>query len=189
MISLIEKPTLTGRLVRLRPFREEDVPAFWAMVDDPEGDRLTGTHTRFTREVVEAWCRSRNVQEDRLDLVIATLDDDACVGEVVLHELDPDNASCGFRISLVGPQAYGRGYGTEATRLMLAHAFETVGLNRVELEVYAFNDRARHVYERAGFTVEGVRRQALRWEGDTYDAVLMSILASEWRAARETTPG
>jgi RimJ/RimL family protein N-acetyltransferase len=53
-------------------------------------------------------------------------------------------------------------------------------LNRVELEVYDFNPRARHVYEKVGFVLEGVRRQALLFEDAWIDAHDMSILASEW---------
>jgi RimJ/RimL family protein N-acetyltransferase len=177
------QPVLTGGRVRLRPFREDDLDAAWRMLCDEEGRRLTGTHARFTREVSDQWYRSRPAQTDRLDLAIARLEDDQLVGEVVLHELDPDNRSCGFRISLLGPEVFGHGYGTEATRLLLAHGFETVGLHRIELEVYDHNPRAQHVYRRVGFRVEGVRRDALRWEGRYYDAIVMAMLAPEW-----TTP-
>lgn len=174
-------PTLVGDRVRLRPFHDDDLDALWAMVNDAEGNRLTGTHASFTREAVERWYRGRGGQDDRVDLAIARLADDTCVGEVVLNDIDRDNRSCGFRIALVGPHVYGQGFGSEATRLMLRHAFEDLDLHRVELEVYAFNDRAIHVYSEAGFTLEGVRRDALRWEGAYHDAVIMSVLASEWR--------
>jgi RimJ/RimL family protein N-acetyltransferase len=75
-----------------------------------------------------------------------------------------------------------RGLGGEAVRLVLAHAFGTVGLHRVELEVYAFNPRAQSVYERAGFVREGVRRDALYWDGEYTDAITMAILAHDWHA-------
>lgn len=60
---------------------------------------------------------------------------------------------------------FGRGYGTEATRLIVAHAFH-VGIHRVSLEVFDFNPRAQPVYERAGFGIEGVQRDALYGTGD-----------------------
>ena len=86
-----------------------------------------------------------------------------------------------FRIGLAGPRLYGRGYGTEMTRLVLDHAFATVGLHRVELEVYAHNPRAQRVYEKCGFRVKGRRRDALLWDGVRYDALLMSVLATDPR--------
>jgi RimJ/RimL family protein N-acetyltransferase len=176
-----DQPVLEGGVVRVRPFRAEDLDALWTMVNDPEGARLTGTHATFTRAQIDAWYGSRGEDDDRLDLAIATLDDDQCVGEVVLGGLDPDNASCWFRIGLIGPEVYGRGYGTEATRLLVGHAFGTVGLHRIELEVYAFNHRARHVYEKLGFRVEGTRCEALHWDGVYHDAIVIGLLAQEWR--------
>lgn len=172
---------LVGDRVRLRPFREDDLDALWAMVNDEEGNRLTGTHATFTRHAVERWYLSRGEHDDRVDLAIADLAEDTCVGEAVLNDIDHDNRSCGFRIALAGPHVYGQGFGSEATRLMLGHAFGRLELHRVELEVYEFNHRAIHVYTEAGFTVEGVRRDALRWDGAYHDALIMSVLAPEWR--------
>jgi RimJ/RimL family protein N-acetyltransferase len=174
------QPILEGRSVRLRPFREDDLDLLWEMLCDEEGRRLTGTHATFTREAADRWYRSRGRETDRLDLAIADRRTDRCVGEVVLNDLDPDNRSCSFRISLIGPSVFGKGYGTEATRLILTHAFETVGVHRVELEVYDLNPRARHVYENVGFVVEGVFRDALWWEDRFHDAIAMAILAPEW---------
>jgi RimJ/RimL family protein N-acetyltransferase len=103
---------------------------------------------------------------------------------VVLNDLVPENKSCNFRILLVGDRNRGRGLGTEATRLILAHAFDTVGLHRVELSVYAFNPRARRVYDKVGFVYEGTMRDALRWDGEWIDADTMSILDHEWSVHR-----
>ena len=103
---------------------------------------------------------------------------------MALSDLDVHNRSCSFRIALVGPRAFGRGYGTEATRLVLDHAFGTAGLHRVELEVYATNPRARHVYERAGFVHEGTKRGALKWDGEWVDAHILAILATDRRVPR-----
>ncbi|MBZ4416669.1 GNAT family N-acetyltransferase [Myxococcus sp. RHSTA-1-4] len=177
---LAHKPVLRGERVVLRPFLPEDVPALWRMLHEPECMRLTGSQQPFTREAVEAWYASRAEEPDRLDLAITDAATGECLGEVVLNNLDPHNRACNFRISLTGPGVFGRGLGTEATRLMLRHAFESVALHRVELEVYAFNPRARRVYEKVGFVAEGVRRQVLWWEGAWHDAILMSLLAPEW---------
>lgn len=67
--------------------------------------------------------------------------------------------------------------------MLVGHAFE-VGLHRVGLEVFDFNERARRTYEKVGFVVEGVRRDALRWDGRYHDAILMSALAHEWAPAQ-----
>jgi RimJ/RimL family protein N-acetyltransferase len=175
-----DKPTITGERVILRPVSVDDVPGLAAMLADPDGRRLTGTHATFTPAGLRSWYASRGDQTDRLDLAVVDRRTGSYAGEVVLNDLDEDNLSCGFRIAL-GPSARGRGLGTEATRLIVGYAFEVVGLHRVELEVYAFNPRARAVYEKVGFVHEGVRRDALRWDGGWVDAITMSILADDRR--------
>jgi RimJ/RimL family protein N-acetyltransferase len=90
------------------------------------------------------------------------------------------NRSCNFRIALARA-GRDRGLGTEALRLIVGHGFEQLGLHRIALEVFAFNPRARRVYEKTGFVVEGVLRDALRYDGAWVDAIVMSILAPEWK--------
>lgn len=154
------KPTLVGQRITLRPFLDEDLLGIMKAVSDPEVGYFTGSHHVPTDERLRQWYTSRNDQVDRLDLAIVDHLSGACVGEVVLNEWNAGNDSCNFRI-LVGPTGRGRGLGTEATRLMLGHAFGVLGLRQVSLEVYAFNRRARHVYETVGFrvatTASGVR--------------------------------
>ncbi|MFJ3923198.1 GNAT family N-acetyltransferase [Streptomyces sp. NPDC090022] len=181
MPDFLTKPTLRGERVVLRPLTVDDVPALLPVFSDPEAARLTGGHTAFDTARLHAWYGSRQDQDDRLDLAVVDRATGRVAGEVVLNEWDPDNESCSFRILLV-PDGRGRGLGTEATRLIVGHGFETLGLHRISLEVYAFNPRARRVYEKVGFRAEGVMRDALLWEGERVDATLMSMLAPEWRA-------
>jgi RimJ/RimL family protein N-acetyltransferase len=129
------------------------------------------------------WFRTRNQTDGRLDLAVVDKASGACVGEAVLNEWDPGNESCNFRV-LIGPAGQDRGLGTEATRLIVGYGFERLGLHRIALEVYAFNPRARRVYEKAGFRVEGVLRESLRYGDQWIDATVMSILAPEWPPGR-----
>ncbi len=179
--SFADTPTLHGDLVVLRPLTGDDAPAMFADLDDPDGMRLTGTHTDFTFEQIERWCATRADHDDRLDLAITDAATGAWLGEVVINEWDPDNRSCSFRIA-VSPGARDRGVGSEATRLIVDHVFDAIDdppVNRLELEVHAFNPRARHVYEQAGFRYEGTRRESLRWDGEYVDSIVMSILRSD----------
>ncbi|MEU8541269.1 GNAT family protein [Streptomyces sp. NPDC048717] len=179
MTDFSHKPTLTGELVTLRPVTEDDVPAFLPMNSDPEIQRLTGSHADFTEAALRQWYATRGARPDRLDLAVVERASGRVVGEAVLNAWDRPNESCGFRICLV-PDVLGRGLGTEATRLIVGHALETLGLYRVWLEVYAFNPRARRAYEKAGFRAEGVLRGALLWKGERVDATVMSVIAPEW---------
>lgn len=174
-----DKPTLTGELVVLRQLDEGDYDALTAAMDDPDVRRLTGSHAEITEERAREWMRTRPDQTDRLDLAIVDKASGEVVGEAVLNDWDPDNQSCNFRI-LIGAKGQGRGLGTEATRLIVGYGIEQVGLHRISLGVYAFNPRAQRAYEKAGFVVEGVFRDALLWDGEWVDEVMMSVLATDW---------
>lgn len=184
MADFRTKPTLDGDLVRLRQVTLDDLPALTPALQDPETSRLTGTHGEAPDpERTRAWYASRPDQEDRLDLAVVERATGQVAGEVVLNAWDEGNESCNFRIMLV-PGCLGRGLGTEATRLIVGHGFEKLGLHRISLEVYAFNPRARRAYEKAGFVAEGVLRDALHWDGRRVDATVMSILSPEWSRHR-----
>ncbi|WP_313545720.1 GNAT family N-acetyltransferase [Leifsonia aquatica] len=170
-------PELTTERLRLVPLGPDHLAGTWASLQEPEVLRLTGTHAAFTRDGVAAWLAGLADQDDRADWAILRAEDGAHIGEVVLNDLDADNRSAGFRIALGAPRWFGQGYGTEATRAVLRYAFSSVGLHRVELEVFAFNPRAQSAYEKAGFVVEGRRRDALLWDGEWVDAVVMGCLS------------
>jgi RimJ/RimL family protein N-acetyltransferase len=174
-------PTLETARLRLEPLDARFVEQTLAALAEPELLRMTGTHATFTREQVERRLAELPGADGRADWAIVRRDDDAYLGEVVLHELDADNARMGFRIALAGPHAFGQGYGPEATRAVVAHGFERIGLHRIELEVFAFNRRARRSYEKVGFVEEGRQRDALLWEGEWADAILMSMLSTDPR--------
>ena len=184
MTMFANKPTLRGDLVTLVPVGPEHAAGLHELVSDPEVRWLTGSRGEIVPEAGRQWYATRKDHPDRLDLAITV--DDGYVGEVVLNELDADNLSCNLRIALVGPRAFGRGYGTEAITLVLDHAFSATPLHRVSLVVHTFNERARHTYKKIGFVEEGVLRDTLLWEGEWYDSVTMSVLSTEWRPRSES---
>ncbi|WP_327633817.1 GNAT family N-acetyltransferase [Kribbella sp. NBC_00482] len=179
MTDFAYKPTLAGDLVVLRQLDEGDYEALSAAMDDPDVARLTGSHGEIGEEQAREWMRTRKDQTDRLDLAIVDKASGAVVGEAVLNDWDRDNQCCNFRI-LIGASGQGRGLGTEATRLIVGYGIEQLGLHRISLGVYTFNPRARRAYEKAGFKTEGVLRDALLWEGEWVDEIVMSVLATDW---------
>ncbi|RJK95346.1 GNAT family N-acetyltransferase [Vallicoccus soli] len=169
---------LEGPRVRLVQLTEAVLDDYAAALDDPELQRLTGSRAPVERAALRAWLRSRREHADRADWAVLRRSDNVFLGEAVLNELSPEDASCNFRIWLSGAHV-GQGYGTEATRLVVEHALRDVGLHRVSLSVYAFNERARRSYERCGFVLEGRLRDALRWEGRWHDELVMAALEGD----------
>jgi RimJ/RimL family protein N-acetyltransferase len=177
-IDMRTKPTLVGERVILRAVSADDAKGLLDLLSDPESSRLTGTRgLDVSLEAARSWYASRGEQDDRIDLAVIDRATGDYAGEVVLNELDRDDRSCNFRIAL-RPDCQDRGLGSEATRLIVDHAF-AIGLHRVELGVFAFNPRARRVYEKAGFVYEGTRRDALLWDGQWVDSIIMSVLRTD----------
>lgn len=175
------KPTLEGERLILRPIREADAEPMFAALAHEESRRLTGTQKAFTLPEVRHYCQRVAEAVDRYDWAITLKGEDSYRGEAVLNEIDWLNRSANYRIALANPALFGRGYGSEATRLVVAYGFTQLGLHRIELEVYDFNPRAQRVYEKVGFVREGVRRDVLLWEGEYHSAILMSLLATEYQ--------
>ena len=180
-----EKPILTGTRINLRPITVDDAVGMFASLSDEESMRLTGTQASYTLEQVEAFCKRVSEADDRFDYAITLKDDPTYIGEVVLSDIDEDNRSASFRIALGNATHFGKGYGSEATRLILDFGFRQLKLHRIELEVYDFNPRAQHVYEKVGFKREGIRRDVLLWNGVYQSAIGMSILEDEYFAKND----
>ena len=176
-----DQPVVKGDRLRLEPVGPEHFDGIWEMLNDAEGARMTGSTRTFEEEFARSWVATRQDHDDRADFAIVRLEDDEVLGEVVLNELDADSARCNFRIGLRGPEVFDRGYGTEATGLVLDYAFDTVGLHRVELEVYDFNGRGQRCYEKAGFVQEGVLRESRFLDRRWVDTVVMGILRTDPR--------
>lgn len=182
-----DQSTLSDGRVRLEPLNAETgAPLIGSLVDmDPEVRRLTGTHQRFTEEMLRGWQRSRPEHHDRADWVIIAEETGETLGDCALLDLDADNACVDYRIALDAMTHTGKGYGTAATDLVLEHAFTVVGLHRVALQVFEYNTNARRSYARSGFREEGRWREHLYWDGEWHDAILMSILAHEYAEFRD----
>ena len=165
----------------LRRHRPENLETVVRWYRDPELARLTRYQVRpMTREEVERFFQSRLLGADSVAYAVHELADDRLIGLTTFSAMDGDNGSALFHITIGEPDAWGRGLGTEAAELMLQHAFERLGLHRVGLSVFEFNERAIRSYVKAGFIVEGRLREAIQRDGRYWDEVQMGALRTEW---------
>jgi RimJ/RimL family protein N-acetyltransferase len=133
---------------------------------------------------IDRFFQLRALGHESLTMAIHERETDRLIGSCAFSQLDGENGSAMYHITIGEKDAWGRGYGTEATRVMLEHAFGSLGLHRIGLTVFEFNERAIRAYERCGFVVEGRARESIWREGRWWDELAMSVLASEWRADR-----
>jgi ribosomal-protein-alanine N-acetyltransferase len=104
--------------------------------------------------------------------------DNRFLGNVSLHHVSQPDARARLAIGLFDPSKLGRGYGEEAIRLVLEHAFDVLGLHRVDLRVLEYNERAIRCYLKCGFVEEG--RDATLVGSKRYDDILMGIVARDF---------
>jgi RimJ/RimL family protein N-acetyltransferase len=176
---------LTGRLVTLRRHAPQNVAAFRRWYADPEIARLARyQQTPMRAEEIERFFAARVVGPDALAMAVHERSTDRLIGTCAFSQLDGENGSAIYHITIGEPDAWGRGYGTEATQLMVDHAFGTLGLHRIALFVFEFNERAIRAYRRCGFIVEGRSRESIWRDGRWWDELAMSILESDWRRMR-----
>jgi RimJ/RimL family protein N-acetyltransferase len=174
---------LEGERVVLRRHVPANLKAFERWYADAEVARLTRYQDGpMRREEIERFFAARVVGHDSLALAIHERASGRLVGTCAFSQLDGENGSALYHITIGEKDAWGRGYGTEATRLMLEHAFGTLHLHRIALAVFEFNERAIRAYRSCGFIVEGRARQAIWRDGRWWDEITMSILDDEWRA-------
>jgi RimJ/RimL family protein N-acetyltransferase len=172
---------IPGRLVVLRRHRAENLRAFTRWYADHDVARLTRYQVSpLSNDEVQRFFYARIMGSEFLAMAIHVRDTDRLIGTCAFSQLDGDHGSTLYHITVGERDAWGKGYGTEATELMLAHAFTRLALHRVALTVFEFNSRAIRSYEKCGFVVEGRARQAIFRDGQFWDEIHMSILADEW---------
>jgi RimJ/RimL family protein N-acetyltransferase len=176
---------IVGERVRLRPIERSDLAQFVAWLANPDVcahlDLVLGPGIA-QEEQWFATMLARPVLEQPLAIEARlTPGEWHLVGSAGTHGVDWRNRTTEIGLVIGDPSAWGRGIGTEVTRLFLRHAFATLNLHRVWLRVYADNAAARRVYEKAGFLQEGTQREADFRDGRYRDVEVYSILESEWR--------
>jgi RimJ/RimL family protein N-acetyltransferase len=171
---------LIGTHIYLRPLEREDAPAIVPWFNDPEVIRTLRRYLPLTLvEEQEFIDHLRNSDHD-LALSIALKESDRLIGVTGLHEIDYKNRHAGLGILIGDKSEWGKGHGTEAARLLIGYAFDTLNMNRVWLHVYEYNARGLRSYEKLGFQREGVLRQDNFRDGRYWDTIVMAVLRQDW---------
>ena len=126
---------------------------------------------------IRQWWQSTRHSEDTLIFVIETLDG-TLIGGCSLEQISGADRNAWVGI-WIGEPFWEQGYGTDAMRVLCRFGFEHVNLHRISLMVFEFNERARHVYEKVGFKLEGTMREARFRHGRHVDVHVMGLLAGE----------
>ncbi|MFX1286900.1 MAG: GNAT family N-acetyltransferase [Promethearchaeota archaeon] len=175
---------LRGKRVKLGPIKREYIDSFLKWFNDPEITQYLIRYRPMTRIAEEDWIENLKDTDNNIYFSIVIPHEDKpekLIGNCDLHNINWKDRVAEAGI-LIGEKEYqNKGFGTEAMELLLEYGFNTVNLNRIELHVYDYNVRAIKSYKKVGFIEEGRKRQFVWYNGSYHDAIMMSILAEEWR--------
>lgn len=178
------RPLLRGERVYLHPTEQETLAATVAFFAEPEFAEGFNTRVPETLESAARWLEKSEKEQGktRWDFDVRSREDERPIGIAGLMDLDAVNGSAELYVGIGEPSMRDHGYGTEAIGVLLDFAFAELRLHRVQLRVWDFNARARHVYERMGFRHEVRYREGHYRHGRYHDIHYMSLLADEWAA-------
>jgi len=109
------------------------------------------------------------------------LNDGTVIGDVALQNIDDKNRSCSIGIGIAKIENRGKGYGTEAIKLILEYGVFNVGMERITADTLEINIPSQRALEKLGFVLEGRARKAVYFRGKKYDMLNYSLLVEEWR--------
>ena len=178
-------PRLIGSRVMLREYQSEDFASIRSWVNDAQVTRYLSTRfwaPQTTVDTQEFLSRMMQSSHNAFNYVIADAQDGRYIGQLDMFRVDWRLRQGEIGMVIAGAEDRGRGYGTEALELLAEFAFNSLGLERIELEVHMENAAALRCYQKAGFTLEGVKRHAYYNDGRFADLGMMSILREDWLA-------
>jgi RimJ/RimL family protein N-acetyltransferase len=175
-------PTLRGERVHVRGYVEADFEPFFALHADPAVMRYWSSRALDDPDEARRRFEARRCESapDRgLSWVIASNDDDRFLGRADVFAIDTaqGRAETGYALAAAH---WGHGYAQEAMRLMLAYAFGTLGLRRVEADADPRNAASCRLLERLGFVREGLLRERWIVDDEVSDTALYGLLRRDF---------
>jgi RimJ/RimL family protein N-acetyltransferase len=181
--SILGSELLRGDSIYLNGVTSEDIPQITQMMNDVGYARhlRRALYVPMTIEAMSEWFLGKH-NHDEPTFAIRALDDNRLIGTCGFMDIRWPSRHSFFWIGIGDPANRGRGYGTDATRVMLKYAFLEMGLYCLALQVFSFNAPAIRTYEKVGFQHDGAMRGFQYRDGEHHDMLLMSMLNNEWEA-------
>lgn len=169
---------LMGERIYLSPRNSEDAEKYTEWMNDFHTTDYTGrSHQIMTIEAEKKYLEEK-INEEAVFAIVDS-NEDKLIGTVGLHQVNHLKRTATLGIFIGDKEYGGKGYGTEAIRLILDYGFNYLNLNNIKLDLMEFNERALACYKKCGFKEYG-RRKCEFINGKYYDSISMDILAEEF---------
>lgn len=171
---------ILGKKIYLRPIDSGDVNLFCDCINSLDIRYTFFTSFPTNRSRQEELLKNLYKEKDYIPFAICIKETNEAVGVTAFHRVDYVSRAAIFSIIIVDSKDWGQGYGSEATKLMVDYGFEILNLNRIQLHVFAGNERGIKAYEKAGFVKEGLLREAMYHNNEYCDFYVMGILRRDY---------
>jgi len=167
---------IAGEHVILRAFEREDAERCYRWMNDPNIVRTLKARYPIAFQNEMEWLdRAVHASVDERHFAVERKDDRTHIGNASIHDIDWVSRIAAFGLFIGEPSAWNRGFGGDAIRTLVRFAFEEMNLRKLRINVFDYNDRAKHVLETQGFVAEGRLRQEFYREGAYHDIVVLSV--------------
>lgn len=182
---MMSKSILTGKLVYLAALEPQALAeAIHRWDRDSEFRRLLDSSpaNQYSVKKLKELCQKEQVDEPRSGYTfgIHSVEGNNLIGFTDLEGNIIPHGEAFVGIGIGDRDFWGKGYGSDAMKVILRFAFQELNLRRVALDTFEYNPRAIHSYEKVGFIHEGRARKYLYREGRRWDLIFMGILREEW---------
>jgi RimJ/RimL family protein N-acetyltransferase len=175
---------LAGTHVRLEPVDERHVPSLLDAAADPDVFRWLPWPQPHDEDGMRATIDA--VRAMAIPFAQVEVASGRAVGMTCFLDVQPANRTIEVGGTWLGRPWWRTAINTEAKLLMLGHAFDDLGVNRVAIKTDARNTRSQEAILRLGAVREGVlRRHMVRPDGSLRDTVMFSVIREEWPAVRD----
>ena len=171
---------IAGEHVILRAFEQDDAERCYRWMNDPNIVRTLKTRYPIAFQNEAEWLeRAMHASPTERHFAIERKDDRTHIGNASIHGIDWVSRTASFGLFIGEPGAWNRGFGSDAIATLVRFAFEEMNLQKLSINVFEYNERAKHVLESRGFVQEGRLRREFFREGAYHDIVILSIFRQE----------
>ncbi|MHB0968650.1 MAG: GNAT family N-acetyltransferase [Thermoanaerobaculia bacterium] len=167
---------IAGEDVILRALEPADLERCYQWMNDPAIVRtLKGRYPMAFHLEAEWLEKAVSPTPDERHFAIERRDDREHIGNASIHDIDWVSRTAAFGMFIGDPASWNRGYGSDSIRTLVRFAFDEMNLRKLRINVFDYNERAKHVLEANGFVREGTLAREFYRDGQYHDIVIYSI--------------
>ena len=167
---------LAGDHVILRAFEREDAERCYRWMNDPNIVRTLKSRYPIAFQYEMDWLdRAMRPTPTERHFAIERKDDRNHIGNASIHDIDWVSRTAALGLFIGEPTAWNRGFGTDAILTIVRFAFEELNFQKLRINVFDYNEKAKHILLNHGFIQEGKLAREFYREGTYHDIVILSI--------------